>query len=145
MLWSRGADTEPAPTRSTRNQVDLEALIEGLTVFSADQVTNPAELVNGAALDVRYPQDLFAEGVGGTVVAEFVVDTSGRIEKQTFSIVSATNSRFTAAVERAMETLRYTPASKDGRPVRQAVQQSFSFVRNPQKMSQVSKRSNSSR
>lgn len=145
LLWSRGRDTEPPPTRANRNNVDLEGLIESLTVFAANQVTEPAELVDTSAFDVRYPQDLYAEGVGGTVVAEFVVDTSGRIEKQTFSIVTATNSRFSAAVERAMGSARYTPAKKDGRPVRQAVQQSFSFVRNQQKPGQVSKQFTGSR
>lgn len=145
LLWSRGADTEPPSVRTAKNKVNLEELIAALTVFSADQVTTPAELVDAASVDVHYPQDLFAEGIGGAVVTEFVVDTAGRIEKETFSVVTSTNSRFSAAVRQAMETARYTPAIKDGKPVRQAVQQTFSFVRNQQKPGQVSKQSTSSR
>lgn len=138
LLWSRGPDTEPARPRNDR-RVDLARLVESLVVFSADQVEKQAELANPAAFDVGYPPELFAEGVGGAVVAEFVVDTAGRVEAGTFSIVTSSNPRFSAAVQRAVQNAAYVPATKDGRPVRQAVQQPFSFVPGSRNSAQVAK------
>ncbi len=144
LLWSRGADTDPAPTRAS-SKVDLEQLIESLTVFSADQVARPAELLNAASLEVKYPVDLFAAGVIGSVVAEFVVDTTGRIEPGTFSVVTSSDPRFSSAVQSAIANARYTPAVKDGKAVRQAVQQPFSFLGNQPAGGQGSRQSIKSR
>ena len=127
LLWSRGPENEPDRPRSEKG-FDLARLVEALVVFSADQVDKQAELTSSVALDVAYPPYLFAEGVGGAVVAEFVVDTTGRVEAGTFSIVTSSNARFSSAVQLAVQNAVYVPAVKGGRPVRQAVQQPFSFV-----------------
>jgi TonB family protein len=78
---------------------------------------------------VSYPPDLFALGTGGSAVAEFVVDASGHIERDTFEIFSATHPSFAEAVTRALSTAQFKPAMKDGVPVRQLVQQPFNFDR----------------
>ena len=96
-------------------------------MFTADQVDKRAELV-GSSPPVSYPAPLFAEGVGGSVVAEFVVDTAGRVEEGTFGIVSSTNPLFSEAVREAVEGATYTPAQRHRLRVRQLVQQPFSFV-----------------
>lgn len=128
LLWSRGKDTELAalPRRATE---DLEDLAASLAVYTQDQVDRPARLRAQDSLQVPYPAPLFASGVEGAVMAEFVVDGDGAIEPGTFNIVSYTHPLFAQAVNRALERATYVPAMKDGRQVRQLVHQPFSFVR----------------
>jgi protein TonB len=91
-------------------------------------VDKPAVLANADSIDPKYPPELFAGGVTGSVLAEFVVDSTGRVEEETVTIVSSTNSLFSATVLRSLQAARYVPAMKDGRAVRQAVQQPFKFT-----------------
>lgn len=125
LLWSRGRDTEPSRVQS-RPQVDLELLVSSLAVHTPDQVETPAALA-GAPLQVSHPPALFASGTGGSVVAEFIVDTLGHIEAGTIAIVSSGNALLSAAVIEGLERAAYTPAIKNGKPVRQVVYQSFVF------------------
>jgi len=125
VLWSRGPDTDPM--RSGKPSQDLEALLASLTVFTVDQVDNKAQLT-GNDLWVTYPPPLFAEGIGGSVMAEFVVDTTGKVEEGTFGIVSSTNPLFSEAVREAVESATYSPAQRHSLKVRQLIQQPFSFV-----------------
>jgi len=127
LLWSRGPDTDP-PTSQRAQSFDLERMIASLKIFSGDQVDKPAVLANADSVDPKYPPELFAGGVTGSVLAEFVVDSTGRVEEETVTIVSSTNSLFSATVLRSLQAARYVPAMKDGRAVRQAVQQPFKFT-----------------
>ena len=132
LLWSRGRDTEP-PDLPRHTSADLEALSASLSIYTADQVDSQARLWGADSLEVPYPPSLFAAGVEGSVMAEFVVDSAGDIEPQTFNIVSSTHPLFVEAVSRALERATYSPAVKDGRRVRQLVHQPFSFIRRPKK------------
>ncbi|MEO5588573.1 MAG: TonB family protein [Gemmatimonadaceae bacterium] len=127
LLWSRGPDTE-LPRRAQKSNVDLEKLVASLSVFTALEVDRPVGTVNAATLDVHYPPELLAAKVGGTVVAEFVVDEKGQAEPRTFSIVSTTDVRFSVAVQQAVVEAKFLPAMKDGQAVRQIVQQPFNFA-----------------
>lgn len=126
-LWSRGPDTE-MPSRPHAGNLDLTRLIESLSVFSADQVEQPAVIATPGALDLTYPPELFAKGVSGSVLAEFVVDTAGKVESETINLVSSTDPLFSAAVLRSLPNARYVPAMKGGKPVRQVVHQPYRFV-----------------
>jgi protein TonB len=64
----------------------------------------------------------------GLVIAEFVVDTAGKVENGTVGIVSSTDPLFTDAVRAALNTASYVPALKSGKTVRQLVQQPFEFT-----------------
>ena len=126
LIWSRGPDTDPITSTPTPS-VDLEALLANLTVFNADQVDRRATLDTTRLLQLSFPPSLFAAGVHGLVIAEFVVDTSGRVEPGTVGIISSTAPLFTESVRIALESASYVPAIKKGRPVRQVVQQPFEF------------------
>jgi TonB family protein len=131
LIWSRGPDTDPityAPTPS----VDLQSLIAQLSVFNADQVDRRAMLDTTRLLQLSFPPPLFAAGIQGLVIAEFVVDTVGRVESGTVGIVSSTAPLFTEAVRVALESASYIPAIKNGHAVRQFVQQPFEFSVNRQ-------------
>lgn len=126
VLWSRGPDTDPI-TSFRRSSVDLDSLIQALAIFTADQVDAPAEPVQ-PNLPVGYPQSLYAAGVDGSVIAEFVVDEKGQVEQETFGIVASSNALFSEAVRDAVLHTQFTPARRKGAAVRQLVQQPFRFV-----------------
>ena len=114
---------------------------EGL---AAESIGSAIRGVEGVALDARsvdrqaealagtrppdYPDALRASGVQGAVVAQFVVDTAGRVEPGSIEVTSSTNPLFAQSVRSALIAARFRPAEVRGAPVRQLVQQSFSFV-----------------
>lgn len=126
LLWSRGKDTEPQPRQKLRIE-DLERITASLSIFTADQVERQAELASPLPLEVTYPAALLAARLSGSVVAEFVVDTEGQIERNTVTIVSSTHPLFADAVLAALERARYSPAVREGVAVRQVVHQPFAF------------------
>jgi protein TonB len=75
-----------------------------------------------------YPEMLRVAGIGGRVLAEFVVDTTGRVRPGSFVVVSATHELFTMSVRRTVASLRFTPALVQGRRVPQRVQLPFEFA-----------------
>jgi len=127
LLWSRGRDTEQTNS-ARRRSIDLEELAASRTVYTPDQVDKQAELAQ-QPLEVSYPPALFASGIVGSAVAEFVVDAKGEIEPGSFEIFSATHPLFGEAVMQALSRAHYNPAVKDGVAVRQLVHQPFSFAR----------------
>lgn len=126
LLWSRGVDTDPI-TRTPRTAAYLERLVTSASVFTADQVDEPARLDQNHTLEIAYPPGLFAAKVGGIVLAEFVVDAGGGVERETFGIVSSPHPLFSDAVRQALTRALYKPALRQGVPVRQLVQQPFEF------------------
>ena len=96
-------------------------MVASLLIYTADQVDTPAVVVPGRPLHVNYPPALFAEKLAGTAVAEFVVGADGRVEEETFGVVSSTHPLFTEAVKQAVETAAFRAAVKGGRHVRQLV------------------------
>jgi TonB family protein len=131
ILWSRGPDTDPIIS-SHRPAKDIERMVSAYAVYTAAQVDTQASLVR-SPLHVVYPAGLFAEGVGGSVIAEFVVDRDGRMEPDTYGVVSSSNALFTEAVREALAGAVFTPAKLKGVPVRQLVHQPFTFVAKPPK------------
>jgi TonB family protein len=125
LIWSRGPDTDPIGRSAS--SVDLEDLIDRQAIYSADSVDRPARLDTTQSLQLDFPASLFAAHVPGIVVAEFVVDTLGRVENRTVGIISSTAPLFSDAVRVALNSASYIPASKGGHPVRQLVQQPFAF------------------
>ena len=106
--------TRPAPT-ARRDSVYFEF-----------QVEKPAEALPGGTRPA-YPAALSAAHVEGQVLAQFVVDTAGRVEPGTFKVLETTNAVFADAVEAALPGMRFSPAELHGRAVRQVVQQPFVF------------------
>jgi TonB family protein len=126
LLWTRGSDTDVPHTRLS-SPSEIEALVASLAVYTADQVDRPAARDSAAALDIPYPPSLFAAHTRGTVVAEFVVDTEGHVEKSTFGIVASTHPLFADAVRTAILAATFRPAIRQGKAVRQLVHQPFEF------------------
>ncbi len=125
VVWTRQG--EPRKKKSL-TPAELADLVDRLKVYTADQVDIPARVDSSAPATPWYPDPLYKERVPGRVLAEFVVDTAGRPEPETIGIVSSTDPRFAASVVRALSEARFIPARLRGHPVRQLVQQPFTFV-----------------
>ena len=90
------------------------------------QVEQPARLLN--TVQPSYPAALRQAGVSGSVMAQFVVDTTGLAEVSTFRVLESTDPLFTAAVRNALPKMRFEPAQVDGHKVRQLMQVPFNFA-----------------
>ncbi|HET9465032.1 MAG TPA: energy transducer TonB [Gemmatimonadales bacterium] len=80
------------------------------------------------SVNLRYPDMLRSANVEGEVLAQFVVDTTGRVEKGSIKILKTSHDLFTSAVMSALNSARYYPAEIGGRKVKQLVQQPFNFT-----------------
>jgi len=89
------------------------------------QVEKAVEKIGGDAPD--YPSSLRESGVEGQVLAQFVVNESGRYEGGTLKILSSSNPAFSAAVKDALPRMRFSAAQIGGKKVQQLVQMPFQF------------------
>jgi TonB family protein len=118
-------DVVAGPTR-------VEPVATGPTPVSADQafmdfqVESPAKPMPGS-MPPKYPLQLRTAGVGGVVVARFVVDTNGLTRMPTLEILKSDHDLFTNAVRSSLGEFRFSPAEVGGRKVKQVVQMPFIF------------------
>ena len=96
------------------------------TAFSVLEVDEMVERYEGSAAPV-YPRDLIATKTEGQVEATYVVDTVGRVDTTTIQVLQSDDPRFTESVLNALGEMRFRPAKRAGKPVRQLVQQRFRF------------------
>jgi TonB family protein len=100
------------------------------TVFSVIQVDRIVERYPSSAAPV-YPEELLASGTEGMVQATYVVDTLGQVDTTTIHVVYSDDPRFTASVVTSLGAARFSPALRQGRHVRQLVEQKFRFKIRP--------------
>jgi protein TonB len=91
------------------------------------QVEKPAEMLQESPKP-KYPSVLESSGIAGEVQAQFVVNSSGRADLDSFKVLKSTNELFTQAVKTVLPRMRFSPAQIGGKPVNQLVQQSFQFA-----------------
>lgn len=84
-----------------------------------------------------YPPHLLAQGVEGYATMRFVVDTLGRVEPMSVRVLDSTHSGFVSAVKDAMPGMRFRPARRGDRAVRQLAEQQFVFRVLPRQTAQV--------
>jgi len=89
------------------------------------QVEKPVEKIGGDSPE--YPSALRESGVEGQVLAQFVVNESGRAEMGTLKILNSSNPQFTAAVKNALPRMKFSAAQIGGKKVQQLVQMPFQF------------------
>lgn len=122
-LWTRMPD--PLPRRGKRTPVTAEMLarlVESATLYTAEQVDEPARLDTADMVVLGYPDELRRAGTGGEALVEFVVDTAGRVEVETVGVVAATHPQFAREARVAASTAKFLPARRGGRTVRQLAQ-----------------------
>jgi TonB family protein len=99
--------------------------------IQAAQAGQPALI--GSMPRIAYPPALLAKGreVQGQVLVEFTVDTAGRPDMSTLSVLQSDHELFTAAVRKAIPSLRFVPAVDNGRKTRAVVTKQFRFAVDP--------------
>jgi len=75
----------------------------------------------------RYPPRAELALASGEVVAQFKIDSTGRIRRESLLIVRSTHPLFSLAVREAMPSMRFLPATRSGLPVETTVVQEFQF------------------
>jgi len=77
---------------------------------------------------IRYPPELQALRVDGTVLVEATLDATGRVEPGSVKIVQSPNHVFDAEAARVVRGSVYFPARRKGSPVRAVIRQAITFV-----------------
>jgi periplasmic protein TonB len=135
-------DLSQAPT----NEADYSGIgvvggvADGITggqprAVQPDQVYDVVQVERQASADEHnvpppYPPVLHSANIEGSVVVSFVVDTSGRADMTTFTVLKSTHEFFTTAVKQHLPKMKFIPAEIGGHKVKQLVQQSFVFTLN---------------
>src|SRR5919112_5631058 len=103
-----------------------KAVVQSDQPYFEFQVEKPVVPAPGST-QPRYPDMLRQAGVEGEVLAQFVVDTTGRAEAGSLKILKSSHDLFIQSVRNALPQMRFIPAEVGGRKVKQLVQQPFSF------------------
>jgi protein TonB len=98
----------------------------GSGTFSAWEVEKAVVPLSGNPKPA-YPSMLQSAHVDGEVLAQFVVDTTGRVDMSTFRAIQATDQLFVQSVRRALAEWKFLPAEVEGVKVRQLVQMPLTF------------------
>jgi CarboxypepD_reg-like domain/TonB-dependent Receptor Plug Domain/Gram-negative bacterial TonB protein C-terminal len=127
VVWSRVDPPEPRDRsrRAQRKPTDSSVVVQ---VYNSEEVDTAARVDSTGMAQPFYPDSLFAFRIGGEVVAQFVVDTTGLVLIDTFTAVSSTHPAFTEAVRRSLHHSKFHPAILRGRRVRQVVVLPYRFV-----------------
>jgi TonB family protein len=100
------------------------------TAFSVLEVDKMVERYESSAAPI-YPRELIALGMEGMVQTIYVVDTTGMVDTSTVKVVISDDPRFTESVRNALGQMRFRPAIRAGKTVRQLVEQKFRFRIDP--------------
>lgn len=95
-------------------------------VYTVTEVTRQAQARFGQNA-LRYPPELRIQGLIGRVEAEFIVNARGRIEPESFVVLSSTHPDFTQEVKDALPTLEFMAARVGRQPVRVRMRLGFDF------------------
>lgn len=112
--------------RDTTNSDPAPTLAGGDSVFSQLEVDSTVARYPGSAAPA-YPLEMLKQGVQGSVMTQYVVDTSGFADTSSLRVLRSTHAEFTAAVRAALPYMRFYPAKVGPKKVRQLVEQEFTF------------------
>ena len=90
------------------------------------QVEKQAKTVP-SSFHLTYPPAMKAAKIEGDVLAQFVVDTTGKADMRTFKVLKPERQEFIDAVKQGLAEMQFTPAEVGGHKVKQLVQQPFTF------------------
>jgi len=121
------SNSPSSPSETEDSQVFFDFQVDKIAVELPPKCKKTLFGVCGTTL--RYPDILLSAGITGEVTAQFVVDTLGRVELNSFKVIRSNHDLFTSSVRRALSEIQFLPAEKDGRKVRMLVQQEFKFDR----------------
>lgn len=74
-----------------------------------------------------YPRTARLANVSGSALLQFVVDTSGKVRRETINCIEATYKDFSDAAQSSVLEMEFTPATIDGHKIERMVQIPFNF------------------
>lgn len=74
-----------------------------------------------------YPTDLMLEGIEGEVLLEAVVDSTGRVERETIRVLAASRPGFRSSAIEMLAQTRFHPARRGNAPIAAVVQVPVKF------------------
>jgi outer membrane biosynthesis protein TonB len=126
-----GAIASPAAAQSSERQgLTGDCARHGAAPDLATVVASPDTLSRLVSPRQRTPKFVLRDGYRGHVLVAFVVDTSGRPERNTTAIVESTDPALTAWACQIAPSLRFTASWADGHRVRSQVAIPFDFAAN---------------
>lgn len=111
-------DPAAAPQRPSLISID--------SVYTELQVDTAVARYDGSAAP-PYPPSMLDQRKEGQVLIQYVVDSSGRADLASVTVMQATHAEFATAVTATLPHMRFRPAKIGAHRVRQLVQQLFSF------------------
>ena len=126
-IWSRPSRPRAHVTDVPDTVAEARKAHAFATALTSDQVDVAARL-DSASLRPSYPDSLYRAGIGGRVVVEFVVDTSGKVDQVSVDVMASSDPLFALAVRQALGLTRFVPAILRGVRVRQVVQLPVEFT-----------------
>ena len=112
--------------RDTTSSEKAPPLAGADSVFTQLEVDSTVSRYPGSAAPA-YPVEMLKQGVQGSVVTQYVVDTTGFADTTSLKIMKTTHEQFSDAVRAALPYMRFFPAKVGSKKVRQLVEQEFSF------------------
>jgi protein TonB len=101
----------PAPAASCDG-----ASVVDTAVYSPDSVARKPAIIESPP--PVYPEELRRAGIPCRVVVAFIIGPDGRVERASLHTVEAANIDFSASAMTAISKALFTPACKNGHPVR---------------------------
>jgi protein TonB len=101
----------------------------GLTDSTASDKWSVREILMNivSSAKPRYPEVLRQSGVGGRVLVQFTVDTTGRVDLASVRVMQSTHDLFTQAVRSALASFRFRPAEVNGKRTAALAEMPFEF------------------
>ena len=121
-----GPNMVVGPTDAAADAAPAPAVVDANATFLEFQVEQAAAQIPGRGAP-KYPPSLREQGVTGQVIAQVVVDTTGRVDVRTFKVLESSHPLFSESVRNALAEARFRPAEVGGRKVKQLVQLPYTF------------------
>jgi TonB family protein len=96
------------------------------SAFEVGDVAKPAKELPSSARP-QYPNVAKMAAIHGRVQAEFIVDTLGVPDSASIRILESPHPLLSAAVKHGIPRMRFSPAERAGKKVRQVVRLPFTF------------------
>lgn len=120
--------SSPALSLAAHEDIQREFVVPlAMLILSESETETPARSIENSPKP-KYPRELEKFKMEGSVLAQFVVDTTGRVVPGSFKVLRSQHPAFSDAVSDVVFRMIFEPARIGGQPVRQLVQQKFEFA-----------------
>ena len=121
--------------RLTSTKKPVQIVLSATLLWTSVVAQSPAEKPQHCSVQKHepappYPESLKGSGIQGTVVVQAIIDQKGCAES--VRVVQKLNPQLDELAKQAVNSWKFTPATKDGKPVAVIVQIAVEFKDSPQ-------------